>query len=154
MTSARVVAAISRFFFLALLDEHAAYIAATKAIADWRSRLLKATSASKEGPAILVATLADAWQRLEKIPQTGQPVVFSEQDWLVPSTLDLGAWFEFRRDSGREEFFVLLTVKVLKLSIEDVAEGLRETPGTVRHRLGRALRQLGQIQIAPPEVQT
>ncbi|MGE0764678.1 MAG: hypothetical protein AB7N80_15490 [Bdellovibrionales bacterium] len=151
MTDARVVAAISRFFFLALLDEHAAFLASTKAVADWRMRILKSTAASKEGPILLVAALQEAWSKLEHIPQTGQPVVFSEQDWLVPADLDLGPWLEFRRAGSRDEFFVLVTVKVLNLPVEVVAAGLKETVGTVRHRLARGLLLLGQIQMGNHE---
>lgn len=152
MTEARVVSAISRFFFLALLDEHAAFVAAAKATTDWRARILKSPSLTKDGPAVLIATLHDAWQKQIKIPQTGQPVVFSEQEWLVPGDLDLGPWLEFRREGNRDEFFVLLTVKVLRFPVDVVAVGIKESTGTIRHRLGRALRQLGQIQIAPSRV--
>lgn len=152
MTDARVVNAICRFFFLAYLDEQAALTASIKAMSDWRARTLKSTALSQEGPIFLVQVLHEAWIKTKKIPQTGQPVVFSEQEWMVPTDLDLGPWMEFRRVGQPDEFFALLLVKVLNLPTHVVAAGLQESTGTVRHRLGRALRQLGQIQTAPHEV--
>jgi DNA-directed RNA polymerase specialized sigma24 family protein len=148
MTS-EMIGTISRFFFLTLLDEQAAFSASARALQMWRSRLSRSRHPEVESEPLLVGTLSKQWSSLGKEAQAGQPVVFATEDWQIPAGVDLGPWLEFRRESPPDEFLAVLMVKILKFSVPGVAAGLKISEGTVTHRLSRGLRKLGAIQAAP-----
>jgi hypothetical protein len=146
MMTSEMIGAISRFFFLTLLDEQAAFEATARALQIWRGKLSRSTHPETEAEGLLAATLAQQWQALkETAARTGQPMVFAMQDWRLPKGLDLGPWLEFRREADPEEFFTVLAVKVAGLTGAGVAQGLKISEGTVHHRLARGLRRLGGI---------
>lgn len=148
MTS-EMIGTISRFFFLSLLDESAAFSAATKTLQIWRARLSRSSHPDIMGESLLVATLFQQWQLLHKATQAGQPLVFSTEDWQLPPGLDLGPWLEFRKEALPEEFFAVLMVKVLGFSVDGTAQGLEVSEGTITHRLARGLRRLGLVHGSP-----
>lgn len=148
MTS-EMIGIISRFFFLTLLDEQAAFSASARALQIWRSKLSRSRHPDVEAEALLVSTLCRQWELLIKETQAGQPMVFATEDWQMPNDVELGPWLEFRREAPADEFLAVLMVKVLKLSVAGVGAGLKCSEGTVAHRLSRGLRRLGTIQLAP-----
>ena len=119
--SSATIGTISRFFFLTLLDEEAAFSASARALQIWRSRLARSRNPGADGDPLLVSTLVKQWTLLSKQAQGGQPVVFSTKDWQLPKSVDLGPWLEFRREAPADEFAAVLLVKVLGLSIGAVA---------------------------------
>jgi hypothetical protein len=148
MTS-EMIGTISRFFFLTLLDEQSAFRATARALQIWRGKLSRSVNPDVDAEPLLVTTLFQQWSLFKNEMQAGQPMVFSTQEWLLPPGLDLGPWLEFRRQASGDEFFTVLTLKVLGLSVHGVALGLKVSEGTVVHRLSRGLRRLGSI-CSPP----
>jgi len=63
----------------------------------------------------------------------------------VPEGLDLGPWREFQKSSSEDELLSVIWSKILKIDDDDISEGLGITQGTIRYRLGRALRKLGSM---------
>ncbi len=142
MTS-EMIGTISRFFFLTLLDEQAAFSASARALQIWRSKLARSPQPEIQGEPLLVSTLEKQWELLAKQNLGGQPLVFSNEEWELPTGLDLGPWLEFRKEAPKDEFLAVLFVKVLGLSSLGVAHGLKVSEGTISHRLSRGLRRLG-----------
>ncbi|MNT80198.1 hypothetical protein D3C72_2196280 [compost metagenome] len=68
-----------------------------------------------------------------------------ESGWLIPEGVDLGPWREFQKTASEDELLTVIWSKILKLSDHEISEGLGITQGTIRYRLGRALRKLGSM---------
>lgn len=151
MTDANVVSKICRFFFLALLDEKAALNSSSRAFAAWKVETSKSRTLSVYGPLSLVRLLSRNWTSLKMHNASGQPLVFAEQDWIVPNEVDLGPWMEFRKRGHPDEIFAVLMVYILALPVETVAEALNLSEGTVRYRLNKGMQNLGQIRALPGE---
>ena len=66
---------------------------------------------------------------------------------MLPQGVELGLWQNFVREANAEEFLALLWSRVLKFSDLDISKGLGVTEGTVRHRVGRALKILGSLRL-------
>jgi len=134
---------IALFFFFALMDEQRAIEATSKAIQNYRGRMAK--HPEKKSAVTLVAATADVW-RIE-----GSRVVRGRQNfafgagWSLPEGLDLGPWKEFQKTAQEDEFLALIWSQILKISDEDLATGLGISIGTLRYRLGKALRKLGAL---------
>ncbi len=148
MTDAKIASAIGRFFFLIHLDEAAARESATLALNEWRSRIQKVANPAVMARPLLVQVLSEFFHRFKQVPQSGQPVVFSADDWVIPSDVDLGPWLEFRKLAETDELLAVLLLKVLNQSEDIVSVGMNVSVGTLRHRLSRGLKRLGQIQLS------
>lgn len=148
MTDVKVANAIGRFFFLIHLDETAARESATLALNEWRNRIQKVANPAELARPILVQVLTEYFVRFKHVPQSGQPVVFSADDWIIPTDVDLGPWLEFRKVAEPDELLAVLLLKILNQPEETVSLGMNVSVGTLRHRLSRGLKRLGQIQLS------
>jgi hypothetical protein len=75
----------------------------------------------------------------------GRPNTSVESGWLIPEGIDLGPWREFQKNASEDELLTVIWSKILKFSDLEISEGLGITQGTIRYRLGRALRKLGSM---------
>jgi len=137
------VQAIALFFFFAFLDDRRAVDASAQTISI-------CTEKKKKNPALnnhslLVAATFSVWSRLRAKVQRGNANISLEGGWVLPSGLDLGPWREFQKKATQDELLVVIWSKILGVSDKDIAEGLEISEGTVRYRLGRALRKLGSM---------
>jgi DNA-binding CsgD family transcriptional regulator len=134
---------IALFFFFALMDEQRAMEATSKAIQNYRARMAKHPETK---PAItLVASTADVWRSEGKRIVRGRQNFSFGAGWDLPSGLDLGPWKEFQKTAQEDEFLALIWSLILKISDEDIAMALNISIGTLRYRIGKALRKLGAL---------
>ncbi len=75
----------------------------------------------------------------------GNPNISTDAGWMIPTDLDLGPWREFQKLATQDELLAVIWSKVLEIQDHDIAQGLGISEGTVRYRLGRALRKLGSM---------
>ena len=61
----------------------------------------------------------------------------------------LAGWRDFKKQSTDEEFLTVLWSTVLKVPEEKIARGLNISVGTVRYRLGKGLKKLGDLLESP-----
>ena len=137
------VKAIAIFFFFALLDDGKAVEAATEAVENCR-RLRSKNPAVRQGAAVVMATF-QVWKKVSKRMTRGRPNYSVDSGWLLPKTVDMGAWKEFQKSAQEDEFLGLIWSFLLKLPDEDISSGLGISVGTLRYRVGRALRKLGAL---------
>ncbi len=137
------VRAITLFFFYATLDEKRAIEAASEAFEQARKKVSKNPQLKSE--VVLVSVTKQVWENNSGRFLRGRPNYSSESGWLLPDKLDLGAWKEFQKVSQEDEFLCLIWSKILKISDEDISLGLGVSVGTLRYRIGRALRKLGAL---------
>ena len=98
----------------------------------------------KNNVAVVAATKA-VWSRYKARVIRGRPNTSVESGWLTPEGLDLGSWREFQKMASEDELLTVIWSKILKIDDLDISEGLGITQGTIRYRLGRALRKLGSM---------
>ena len=137
------VQSIALFFYFALLDDQKAIEAASQSLALGRARKNRNPNL-KNSVAIVAATKA-VWDKYKVRVARGRPNTSIESGWLVPEGVDLGPWREFQKSASEDELLTVIWSKILKIEDDDISEGLGITQGTIRYRLGRALRKLGSM---------
>ncbi len=137
------VQSIALFFFFAFLDDQKAVEAATQALALGRARKQKSPQL-KSSVAIVSATKM-TWDKYKTRVSRGRPNTSVESGWLIPEGFDLGPWRDFQKSASEDELLTVIWSKILKMEDDDISEGLGITQGTIRYRLGRALRKLGSM---------
>ncbi|HVK61137.1 MAG TPA: hypothetical protein VM432_06285 [Bdellovibrionales bacterium] len=133
---------IALFFLFSLADERVALHAAHKAIAQFKA-------SSNESAKIDAETI----KALRKIYEKHKGQLHRESianavppsSWNLPAGVSANAWLRFHKNSSEQEIVALVLSKILALDEDDVAQGLGVSPGTVRYRVGKALRQLGSF---------
>lgn len=137
------VKAIALFFYFAFLDDRRAIEASTQAL-HICSEKMKRSSDLKCSVALVAATHT-VWNKYKFRIVRGRPNTSPESGWLLPSAVDLGPWREFQKNATQDELLTVIWSKILKISDQEISEGLGITQGTIRYRLGRALRKLGSM---------
>ena len=137
------VKSIALFFYFALLDDQKAVEAASQALALGRAR--KQRNPELKNPVALVAATKTVWDKFKARVARGRPNTTIESGWLIPDGIDLGPWREFQKSASEDELLTVIWSKILKIEDDDISEGLGITQGTIRYRLGRALRKLGSM---------
>jgi len=137
------VQSIALFFYFAFLDDKKAVEASSQALVLCRDKKTR-NPEMKNNVAVVAATKA-VWSRYKARVIRGRPNTSVESGWLTPEGLDLGSWREFQKMASEDELLTVIWSKILKIDDLDISEGLGITQGTIRYRLGRALRKLGSM---------
>lgn len=137
------IKSVALFFFYAFLDDRRAIEAATEAVEKCRHRLGK--NKDLKSSIAMVTVTKQVWEKYSGRFVRGRPNYSLESGWLIPENLDLGPWKEFQKSAQEDELLCLVWSKILKISDEDISLGLGVSVGTLRYRIGRALRKLGTL---------
>ncbi len=132
---------ISLFFFFCLLDEEKAYDFSSRAVDEYFE--LKRKSPSEKVQILVVKATFKIWKKFSSKIQRGRPHMTKQLGWTWPHDINFGPWMEFQKNTIWDEFIVSVWAFFLKYSDEEIAQGLEMTPGTIRYRLGHALKKLG-----------
>lgn len=135
------ISAIALFFFFALLDDQKAIEASSRALALGRIRSERNPHLKKS--VVLVSVTKAVWDQYKLRVARGRPNTSVESGWLLPEGVEIGPWREFQKSASEDELLTVIWSKILGIADEDISEGLGITNGTIRYRLGRALRKLG-----------
>lgn len=135
---------ITIFFLFAIMDEKIALQAAHRAIAQLK------TVADEPGDATTARVLSQTFNAHRKLLPRNRPATMPEAAWRLPSGVDIAAWSKFHRDSSDAEVVALVLSKFLGLNERAIAKGLSVSQGTVRYRVGKAIKHLGAV-IGRPE---
>jgi hypothetical protein len=135
------VKCITLFFFFTMLDERLALRAASETL-ELCLRRLESTPKIKPNVLIVSAT-TKIWTKYRKGLTRGRPQFSLESGWRIPDSVDFSPWKEFQKKAPEEELLALVWSKILHFSDEDISQGLGLTEGTLRFRVGRALRKMG-----------
>ncbi|MGZ3774463.1 MAG: helix-turn-helix transcriptional regulator [Pseudobdellovibrionaceae bacterium] len=137
------IQSITLFFYFALLDDKKAIEASSKALVLCRDR--KNKNSNLKNAVVVVASTKAVWDKYKSRVSRGRPNTSVESGWLIPESIDLGPWREFQKTASEDELLTVIWSKILKFADDDISEGLGITQGTIRYRLGRALRKLGSM---------
>nr|BFD65233.1 hypothetical protein HAGR004_02550 [Bdellovibrio sp. HAGR004] len=137
------VQSIALFFYFALLDDQKAVEASSQALVLCRGR--KNRNPELKNSVAIVAATKSVWDKYKVRVSRGRPNTTVESGWLIPESVDLGPWREFQKTASEDELLTVIWSKILKIHDDDISAGLGITEGTIRYRLGRALRKLGSM---------
>lgn len=139
------VASLAQFYFFALLDEELA-LSATRE----NYKLLKKNIEPGSQPLThhqIVSSLARLWPKtLSTRLKSSGPLALTKN--FQGKGLDLSIWRQFLAASGEQEQFAVICHQILGWPHSEIARGLGVSEGTVRHRVARGLRTLGQFRFA------
>lgn len=145
MISEAQLRSIALFFYFAFQDEKLAEQASSTTIARIQRRQKEQEISEGEMDTIIVSMTQKIWKSHKKHIRNTQSSVSVEGGWLLDKEVGLGPWQQFRKETVEDEFLVLIWSKILKFSDESISKGLGVTTGTIRHRVGRALKLLGAM---------
>jgi hypothetical protein len=135
------IKSIGLFFFLALLDDRKALSTANKAVDLF---FLKMKKSPQTKPSVAVVSITNqVWNKTKGDSQRGRPQFVEDSGWVLPKDLDLAPWKEFQKNSPEDELLTLIWSRILGISDQDLSLALGLTEGTVRYRVGRAVKKLG-----------
>jgi len=137
------VRSIALFFFFAFLDDRRALEASTQAISLFNDK--KKKNPQFNNNELIVMSTFSVWTKNHLKLNRGNPNISTDAGWMIPTDLDLGPWREFQKLATQDELLAVIWSKVLEIQDHDIAQGLGISEGTVRYRLGRALRKLGSM---------
>lgn len=148
MTSEAQIKSVALFFSLALLDDQLASQAALATLYRLRKKTDKQNLSELQQQAMMVSLMSKIWVRYCKYLYRGQDATYTGGlNNLKNDFIDLGPWREFRRMTDDNEFLSVLWLQVIGFDEQAIAEGLNTTVGTVRHRVSRGLKYLGERMI-------
>ena len=132
---------LALFFFYACLDEARAKETASRA-ADEYERLLKNDPEMDPVQAVVKAS-SKVWTLVRARMPRGRPSYANGSGWILPANADLGHWKEFQKSAPEDELLAVIWILILGFKEESVSRALKLTEGTLRHRVGRGVRKLG-----------
>ena len=147
MTNEAQIKSVALFFSFALLDDQLARQATFATLFRLKKKLEKEKFSENEVQALTIQFMNKIWLRYQKYLPKGGIVYSGGLNTLKNDFTDLGPWREFRRMTDDNEFLAVLWSQVVGYSDEAIAQGLNTTVGTVRHRVSRGLRLLGERMI-------
>ena len=131
-----IIRSTALFFYLNLFDSRLAFAASQRTLSAWRDH-----GGSRRSDLIPIAKKTLKHVRslrffgLENVPG----------DFDLPKGIDTRAWIELKKRVEIAEYEAILWSQVLKFSDDELADGFGVSVGTIRHRVGRALRELGRL---------
>lgn len=133
---------IANFFYFSLLNEYPASQAAIKTFSHLTSNKDKFSENLTKSEVVLSCT--KNYLKFKNKRYSKAPLIVN--GWQIPEHVDRGLWMHFHSDSREEEYLTVIWSLILKYPDSDIAKGLGITEGTVRHRVARALRKLGDLK--------
>ncbi|MCB0391620.1 MAG: hypothetical protein KDD58_10020 [Bdellovibrionales bacterium] len=147
MSNEAQIKSVALFFSFALMDDQLARQATLATLYRLKKKLEKEKLNDIETQSLIVELMMKFWLRYQKyIPKSGG-MYSGGLNTLKNDYTDLGPWREFKRMTDDNEFLAVLWSQVIGFSDEAIAKGLNTTIGTVRHRVSRGLRLLGERMI-------
>ena len=143
MTEEAQVHKIALFYYFTTMDESEARQASVRAYQKTKKKIQKeGLGEASVAPAIvhslhsvpLKSKSPFGWFRSRKV----------ELGWLPAEGVDLGGWRSFLKEAEPDEREAVILSRILNFTDQDISIGLGVTEGTVRHRVGRGLRLLGE----------
>lgn len=136
------------FFFLAFLDERLAAEISDRAAANYKVRNSKNLDADSPQMRLLTIELCRTYWESNKRRMSRQEIK-PNVDGIgkFPAKLSLKPWIRFHKQTPDEEILTFLLSEILKFSEIEVSEALKISIGTLRHRISRTVRVLGNFAL-------
>lgn len=148
MTPNSQISSVALFYYFAFLDEKAALFATLKT---WEKikRTFQPSGDLVEGwNQFLVSATHQGFNRYQKVnPSSVHVPEGMIPTPVIPNDVSIGAWKEFRKLTPSDEFLAVLWTQILKIPDSDITHALGISRGTLKYRVARGLRQLGEVAL-------
>lgn len=144
--------ALLTFFQFAFLNQVLAEEAAQQAYQ--RIDQLSKTKSDESFDVQFVKVTNQVYKQFHQASQKGKAGSVQSALSTHSSDLDLSPWRDYFKSASADELTVVVWSLILKLPMKAVSQALDLSPGTLHHRLGRAVRKLSvKLETAPtPQV--
>ena len=138
------------FFFLAFLDERLAAEISDRAAAAYKAKNFKRLDANSPEMRMLTINLCQSFWNTNKRRITRKDMKPNVESFgKLPAGVSIQPWIKFNKNTSDDEILAFILAQVLKFSETEVAEGLKISIGTLRHRVSRGIRVLGAYASEP-----
>lgn len=142
------IRSVALFFFYAFLDKSLAMKASVEALSLYNKRFKKRETHGPTEP-LLVYSTYKVWKKYSKKRNIkAKDFKLSAEGWILPEGLKMEPWRELIKNTDPQLYLAVIWSQLLQVSDKDISEGLGVTEGSVRYRVGKGLKLLGQI--VPP----
>lgn len=144
--------ALLTFFQFAFLNQVLAEEAAQEAYQ--RLEHLARTRPNDDFDVLFVQITHQVFERYHQAVQKGKQSTLQSALTAQSRDIDLSPWRDYFKGASPDELIVVVWTLILKLPLAAVAKALDLSPGTLQHRLSRAVRKLSlKLENAPtPQV--
>ena len=133
-------------FFLAFLDERLAAEISDRAAATFKSKNPKRLdSDSPEMRHLTIDICRSLWESNKRRMSRKDMKPNLESFGKLPPKISLQPWIRFHKQTPDDEIISFIFTQILKFSEQEVADALKVSIGTLRHRISRAVRTLGNF---------
>lgn len=142
------IKSVALFFFYTFLDKSLALKASVEALDLYDKRLKRRETHGPTEP-LLVYSTYKVWKKYSKKRNTkAKDFELAAEGWIIPPSLKMEPWREFVKDQDPQLYLAVAWSHLLNFTDKDISEGLGVTEGSIRYRVGKGLKLLGQI--VPP----
>jgi len=146
LQNAEFLEKVALFYYFSFLDEAKAQAVTARTLKKFRLERIEKNKLNENASDVeLVGVTNEFIKKHKKKAIHPLGLSFSAGSIVLPDKSNWGPWFEFRKSADERDFHALLYSRILGLSDASIAAGLLLPLGTVRYRLGRALKHLGKI---------
>lgn len=144
--------AVLTFFQFTFLNQVLAEEAAQQAYQ--RIDHLAKAKANESFDVLFVQVTHQVYEQFHRASLKGKQATLQSALTAQASDVDLSPWRDYFKSAAPEELVVVVWALILKLPLNSVAKALDLSPGTLQHRLSRAVRKLSmKLENAPtPQV--
>ncbi len=143
MVSSDQAREIALFYLLSLMDEKLALSAAHKSIAQLKA--MKPLENGTHDRVDVARILRKGFDTHRKMLQRNRPTEMSERILWFPDGTDFATWQKFYRSSSDAEVTAIVLTRILGFPEAAVAEGFNVSSGTMKYRVAKGTRQLGNV---------
>lgn len=110
---------------------------------------LKGREGHGPSDSLLVYSTYKIWKKYSKKRNIkAKDLGLAAEGWIIPQGLKMEPWREFVKDQDPQLYLAIAWSQLLGFTDKDISEGLGVTEGSVRYRVGKGLKLLGQT--VPP----
>ena len=140
------VRSLALFFFFTLLDENLAERAALQGVKRIKHLMTKNKNQVEfDVNALVVHVAISIFNKMKGREAFNKAHVGAKSKFILPKGFSLGAWRHFYKETDIDDVIAVIWSRILGFSDLQIARGLGVPVGTIRHRVGRGLRQLGLL---------
>lgn len=142
------IKSVALFFFYTFLDKSLALKATVEALGLYDKRMKRREGHGTSEP-LLVYSTYKVWKKYSKKRNIkAKDLELAAEGWIIPQGLKLEPWREFVKDQDPQLYLAVAWSQLLGFTDKDISEGLGVTEGSIRYRVGKGLKLLGQT--VPP----
>lgn len=142
------IESVALFFFYTFLDKSLALKASVEALNLYEKKMKKAGN-NIPTESILVFATHKIWKKyFKKRNIKSKDFNLLAEGWIVPDGLRLEAWREFVKEVDPQLYLAVIWSQLLQFSDKGISDGLGVTEGSIRYRIGKGLKILGDT--VPP----